>query len=71
VTDRKETPTGLRAVLNEHPVMATALTAAIVGGAILGFMFLSPDWSAGRRILAGAIGGAGFAFLVSARNVLG
>ena len=52
-------------------VMQTILPIAIVGGAILGGIFLSEDWSMARRIAAGAVAGAGVALLTTAPRIVG
>ena len=38
-------------------------------GAVLGFALLADDWSAGRRILGGAVAGAGAGLLITATKM--
>jgi hypothetical protein len=54
-----------------HPVITSVLLGCTIGGALAGFVYLDADWSAFRRIAAGAVGGAGAALLVTATKMLG
>jgi hypothetical protein len=62
---------GLLARLRRHPVITTTLVACTLLGAVLGFYLLTGDWSAARRIAAGAIAGAGVGLLMTATKMLG
>jgi hypothetical protein len=53
-------------VLARHPVITGIFAACVVIGAALGFALLSDEWSAARRLAAGAVSGAGAALLVTA-----
>ena len=61
----------LRDVFREHPVLASVIAACTVGGAVAGYLYLSGDWSAARRIAAGAVSGAGIGLIVTATKMLG
>ena len=52
-------------MLRRHPVLAGAFAAAMAAGAVLGVLYLSPDWSLARRLAAGAVAGAGIVLLVA------
>jgi len=54
-----------------HPVITTTLLFCTVFGAVLGFFLLTEDWIAARRILAGAVAGAGTGLLITATKMLG
>jgi hypothetical protein len=58
------------AVLARHPVLSGALIGSTLLGAVVGYVLLSGDWSAGRRILGGAVGGAGVGFLITATRLI-
>lgn len=58
-------------VLAEHPVITGFVAACTVGGAILGVLLLTDDWSIARRLLGGAVGGAGVGLLVTATRMIG
>jgi len=58
-------------VLTRHPVIAGTLIGCTLLGAVLGLYLLTGDWSAGRRIAAGAVAGAGVGLLVTATKMLG
>ena len=69
-----ERPPGLGAIwanARTHPVITTTLVVCIALGAVLGFSLLTEDWSAARRILAGAFAGAGTGLLITATKMLG
>ena len=61
-------PAGL---LRRHPVLTGVFLAAALVGAALGFALLGDDWSALRRIAAGAVAGAGSALLITATKMFG
>jgi hypothetical protein len=53
-------------VFARHPVITAIFAVCIALGAVLGFALLGDEWSAARRIAAGAVSGAGAALLVTA-----
>ena len=63
--------TGLWGVLKRHPIITGTLVVCSMVGAILGFTLLTGDWSPLRRILAGAVAGAGTGFLITATKMIG
>lgn len=67
----ERTPGGLVASLRRHPVLTGTIVGCALVGAVLGFALLSEDWSALRRIGAGAVAGAGAGFLVTATKMFG
>jgi hypothetical protein len=54
-----------------HPVVSTIFATCIVAGAIIGAVYLTPDWSLARRLAAGAVAGAGVALLTTASKMIG
>lgn len=51
-------------------ITATLLVCTALG-AVLGFSLLTEDWSAARRVLAGAFDGVGTGLLITATKMLG
>ena len=47
------------------------LLGCTLAGAVLGFYLLTGDWSPARRILAGALAGAGTGLLMTATKMIG
>jgi hypothetical protein len=60
----------LRRALGDHPVIAATMLACTLLGAAIGWQLLGDDWSLARRLVAGAIGGAGTGFLITATKML-
>lgn len=60
-----------RWAVRDHPVIAGVLVACTLGGAVLGFALLTPEWSVARRIAGGAVGGAGIGLIVTATRMIG
>ena len=58
-------------VVARHPVISATLLACTAIGAVLGYYLLTGEWSAARRIAAGAVAGAGTGLLVTATKMLG
>jgi hypothetical protein len=54
-----------------HPVITATLVGCTIAGAVLGFYLLTGDWSPARRILAGALAGAGTGLLMTATKMIG
>jgi hypothetical protein len=54
-----------------HPVITGTLLGCTLAGAVLGFYLLTGDWSPARRILAGALAGAGTGLLMTATKMIG
>jgi hypothetical protein len=59
----------VRQALARHPVIAATLLGCALLGAAIGYFWLSGDWSAARRIGAGAVAGAGIAILVTGTKI--
>jgi hypothetical protein len=60
----------MRDLLRRHPVISAILVGCTLLGAGLGYVLLTDDWSAARRILAGTIGGAGVGLLITATKLI-
>jgi hypothetical protein len=60
-----------RAILSEHPAITSIMLACTVIGAVLGCILLSEDWPRARRVLGGAVGGAGCGLLITATRMIG
>jgi len=54
-----------------HPVITGVLIACTALGVVLGGLTLSEEWSLVRRILAGAVSGAGVGLLMTASRIVG
>lgn len=54
-----------------HPVVTTLIVSLAVLGAVLGGLYLSPEWTLLRRVAAGALSGAGIGFFVVATRLIG
>ena len=57
------------AAARRHPVITGLLVACTLAGAALGPLLLTEEWSLARRVLAGAMAGAGTALLVVATKL--
>jgi hypothetical protein len=60
-----------RNALARHPVITGTLITCTLLGAGLGYYLLTGDWSAARRIAAGAVAGAGVGLLITGTKMLG
>jgi hypothetical protein len=58
-------------VVTEHPVLTGIFAICVIGGAIVGAVLLTEDWSMARRLAAGAVAGAGVALLTTAPKIIG
>lgn len=54
-----ETHEEARGILATHPWLVLFSIVLVVGGGIAGYLWLSPEWTALRRVAAGAVAGAG------------
>jgi hypothetical protein len=61
----------LWAGLRRHPVITSVLLSCTILGAVCGVWLLTGEWSLARRLLAGAVAGAGTGFLITATKMLG
>jgi hypothetical protein len=70
---RQDEPTagGVWGFVAQHPVITATLVGCTVIGAVLGVALLTGEWSVPRRLLAGAVAGAGTGLLVTATKMLG
>ena len=59
------------AVLLEHPAITSIVLTCTVIGAALGCILLGEDWSRARRLIGGAVGGAGCGLLITATRMIG
>jgi hypothetical protein len=60
-----------QAVLSEHPVITSSMLTCTVISPVLGCSPLGKDWSPARRLLGGAVGGAGCGLLITADRMIG
>ena len=70
-TAEKSQTNSILVAVRQHPVMTTVLVACVVTGAVLGGLYLTPEWSLLRRVSAGALAGGGAAFFALATRVIG
>ena len=61
----------LRRLVGEHPVVTALIVTLAILGAVLGGLYLSPEWSMLRRVAAGALSGAGIGFFIVATRLIG
>lgn len=61
----------LTTLVRRHPVMASLVVASILTGAVLGGLYLTPEWSLLRRVAGGALAGGGAAFFALATRIIG
>jgi hypothetical protein len=59
----------LLSIARRHPVIAGTIFATTLLGAVLGAWLLTGEWSLARRILAGAVAGAGTGLLLTATKM--
>jgi hypothetical protein len=52
-------------------VISSVIIGCALAGAVLGFTLLTDEWSALRRIAAGAVAGAGTGFVITATKMFG
>jgi len=58
---------GLRA----HPVLTSVMLGCTLIGVVLGYEVLSPEWATWRRLVGGAVGGAGVGLTITAARMIG
>ena len=69
--DGDQSGAGLLAALRRHPVLTGAFLVLTAAGAAVGALYLPPEWTLLRRLLAGAVAGAGMALLATATKLVG
>jgi len=62
---------GVWAALRGHPEITATLLGCTFAGALLGCYLLTDDWSIARRLVAGAIAGAGTGLLMTGTKMIG
>ena len=62
---------GALATAKRHPIMTATVVVGLLGGAVLGGLYLDPEWSLLRRISAGALAGGGSGFFIGATKMIG
>jgi len=65
------TGSGLLGFAREHPIITGLMVVCTLAGAVLGEVYLYPEWSILRRVAAGAVAGAGVALTVTATKMIG
>ena len=58
-------------VLRAHPIITGVMLCSTLAGAGLGFDLLSSEWALWRRVLGGAVGGAGVGLIITAARMIG
>jgi len=61
---------GWLAAMNRNRAFTALFAVCILAGAVAGVRYLPDDFSLLRRLLGGAIGGGGIAFLMTATKML-
>ena len=54
-----------------HPVISSVMLGCTLIGVGLGYELLSPEWALWRRLLGGAVGGAGVGLTITAARMIG
>ena len=62
---------GLFSLLRAYPVISATIAASTLLGVAVGLGVLPEDWTLIRRVLGGALGGAGCGLIVTAPRILG
>jgi hypothetical protein len=62
---------GLAGLFRRHPVMTSTVLVCALLGAALGGVFLPEEWSLVRRLVAGALAGAGTGMLMTGTKWIG
>lgn len=62
---------GIGGALRAHPIITAVILGCTLAGALLGLELLTESWSPLRRLLAGALAGAGTGLLLTATKMLG
>jgi len=57
--------------IREHPVIAAVSVGCTVAGALIGLYLAPAEWSTVRGLAAGALAGAGVAYIIVAARALG
>jgi len=61
----------LRGGIREHPWITVVMVGGVLIGAAAGYVYLTEEWSALRRLAAGAVGGFWVSFLLTATRMMG
>ena len=61
----------LAGLFRRHPVMTSTVLACALLGAVLGGGWLPEEWSLARRVVAGALAGAGTGMLMTGTKWIG
>jgi hypothetical protein len=70
-TEPSGTNRGWKAAIRAHPIIFGILISCVAIGTVSGVFLLTNEWSLARRIAAGAVGGAGVGFLITAPKIIG
>ncbi|HEY5657231.1 MAG TPA: hypothetical protein VIY27_05535 [Myxococcota bacterium] len=60
-----------RTIFEKHPIITSVMLACTLAGAAAGYALLGEHWPPVRRLLGGAIGGAGCGLLITAARMIG
>jgi hypothetical protein len=52
-------------LLKSHPILTSTFALFIAAGAVIGLLYLPPDWAVLRRLAAGGVAGGGVVLLVA------
>lgn len=64
-------PASRLGVAARHPIISAVMLGCIALGVALGYLLLGEEWSVARRLLGGAVGGAGIGLLLTAPRMIG
>jgi len=60
-----------RQTVSRHPIIVGAIVGSVLLGAVLGVVLLPAEWTLVRRLLGGAVGGAGCGLICTAPRIIG
>jgi hypothetical protein len=66
-----DAPASRPGVAARHPIISAVMLGCTALGIVLGYLLLGEEWSVARRLLGGAVGGAGVGLLLTAPRMIG
>lgn len=63
--------TGLAAFVRRYPVIISVFVFCTLAGIAIGLEVLPEEWALARRIIGGAVGGAGVGLICTAPRIVG
>jgi hypothetical protein len=67
----KSGPGGLAGLVRAHPILSAIFATCALLGAVLGVLYLPPEWSLARRLAAGVFSGVGIGLFCTVTRIFG